>query len=208
MNALQLSLATLLATYVGGLCALRLHGRLQLLLGFTAVAVLGVVVFDLLPEILALSRERGGDPTAALAALACGVVAFHGLKRLARARQPARAGWLSAAALIGHSFMDGIGIGIAFQVSQPVGVAVAGAVIAHDFCDGVNTVSVMLAHRNPSRLALRMLALDAVAPLLGVLVTFAFDAGAVDLAPGLAFFAGFLVYVGASNARLAFTMNT
>ena len=40
--------------------------------------------------------------------------------------------------------MDGVGIGLAFQVSNAVGIVVAVAVIAHDFCDGLNTVGLML----------------------------------------------------------------
>jgi hypothetical protein len=40
-------------------------------------------------------------------------------------------------------------------------------VLAHDFCDGVNVVSLMLAHRHNTARALAMLVLDAAARLIG-----------------------------------------
>ena len=58
-----------------------------------------------------------------------------------------RQGSLGAASLSLHSFLDGVGIGLAFKVSTTVGAIVAAAVLAHDFSDGVNTVSVILKNR-------------------------------------------------------------
>jgi len=211
MNPLWLSLATLISTAAGGLCALRLRARLHLLLGFTAGVLLGVVAFDLLPESLEQSRRLSGDGQIALAALLAGFVLFHGLKRLAPLRhthdEVGRAtrhrhqatGVLPALALVGHSVLDGVGIGLGFQVSPAVGATVAIAVIAHDFCDGLNTVSLMLLHRHTTRSALRMLALDAVAPVVGAASTLAFSMPPALLAHYLGFFAGFLLYIGVSD---------
>jgi len=207
MNPLWLSLATLLSTAAGGLCALRLRARLHLVLGFTAGVLVGVVVFDLLPESFEQSRRLGGDGQVAPLALVAGFVLFHGLKRLALRRAPKGShgtlqrqravGALSSFALVGHSAMDGVGIGLAFQVSPAVGVTVAVAVIAHDFCDGLSTVSLMLLHRHTPRSALRMLALDAIAPVFGTASTLAFSVPPALLEPYLGFFAGFLLYIGA-----------
>jgi ZIP family zinc transporter len=209
MNAVLLSLITFISTSVGGLCALRFRDRLHLVLGFTAGVLLGVVSFDLLPESFELSRRVGSDGQAALVALAGGFFLFHGLKKFVLAYRAHRGdyahdrhpsvGVLWAVALIGHSFMDGVGIGLAFQVSQAVGLTVALAVIAHDFCDGLNTVSLMLAHRNTAARALGMLALDAVAPVLGAASTFAYSVPDETLVLYLGFFAGFLLYIGASD---------
>ena len=44
--------------------------------------------------------------------------------------------------------MDGVGIGLGFQVSPAVGLLVAVAVISHDFTDGMNTITLMLNHKN------------------------------------------------------------
>ncbi|MFI4932290.1 MAG: ZIP family metal transporter [Burkholderiales bacterium] len=209
MNPVWLSLATLISTAAGGLFALRLRARLHLLLGFAAGVLLGVVVFDLWPESLEQSRRLSGDGQIAMAALVAGFVLFHGLERFAFGRHAhgddgaahgQRAlGLMSTLALVAHSAMDGVGIGLGFQVSPAVGVTVAIAVIAHDFCDGLNTVSLMLLHRHSPRSALRMLALDAVAPVLGAVSTLAFDMPPALLAPYLGFFAGFLLYIGLSD---------
>ncbi|HTT09632.1 MAG TPA: ZIP family metal transporter [Burkholderiaceae bacterium] len=210
MNAVLVSLITLFSTTAGGLCALRLRAHLPLVLGFAAGVLLGIVSFDLLPESFALARRLGGSGRGAMIALAAGFLLFHAIERLVvvrgvraaegRRHQRPTVGVLSAAAFIGHSFMDGVGIGLAFQVSQPVGFTVAIAVIAHDFCDGLNTVSVVLVHGNPTRRALALLGLDAVAPVLGAAVSsFAFSAPPEALVIYLGFFAGVLLCIGATD---------
>lgn len=73
------------------------------------------------------------------------------------------------------------------------------AVIADDFCDGLNTMSLMLIHRNTTARSLTMLAIDAVAPVLGAASTLAFAVPASILVLYLGFFAGFLLYIGASD---------
>jgi zinc transporter ZupT len=83
-------------------------------------------------------------------------------------------GFLSALALAGHSFLDGLGIGFAFQVSAGTGVMVALAVLAHDFADGMNTVSLMLVVRLPP---------EALAVYLGVFGGFLLYIGAADILP-------------------------
>jgi zinc and cadmium transporter len=108
-------------------------------------------------------------------------------------------GVASALALIGHSFLDGVGIGLGFQIGEPVGIAVAIAVIAHDFSDGLNTVSLMLLNKNNRRRTTVLLILDALAPMLGALSTLLFTISDGGLVLYLGFFAGFLLYIGASE---------
>lgn len=209
MSAILLSFGTFLSTLGGGLFALRFRDRLHFILSFTAGVILGVVSFDLLPEIFELAHERGSDTTGAMIALVAGFLLFHGLERFVlihhthetdyAAHHHPQVGLLSAVALIGHSFMDGVGIGLAFQVSEAIGIAVAIAVIAHDFCDGLNTVSLMLVHGNTTMRSSAMLVLDALAPVLGAASTLAFQVPASILLPYLGFFAGFLLYIGASD---------
>ena len=73
------------------------------------------------------------------------------------------------------------------------------AVVAHDFADGLNTVTFMLATRNSRWRTGALLVIDASAPVLGALC-----AGVLNIAPRLlafqlSFFAGFLLYLGASD---------
>ena len=209
MDALWISLLPLLATSAGGLFALKAARRLHLIMGFTAGVLMGVVGFDVLPEIFALIQEHAIAPTGPMIMLVGGFLAVHAAEKLllvhhghedsyAQHRHPS-VGLLSALALSGHSFLDGVGIGLAFQVSHHVGLMVALAIIAHDFADGLNTVSLMLLHGNTPRRALALLALDAAAPVLGAAATLLVHLSATALALYLGFFAGFLLYIGAAD---------
>jgi len=57
------------------------------------------------------------------------------------------------------------------------------AVIAHDFCDRLNTVGLMLLHGNAPRRAMAMLVLDAVQLYLGLLAGFLLYIGVSDILP-------------------------
>lgn len=209
MTALLLSITTFFSTLAGGLLALRLRGRLHFILAFTAGVLLGVVAFDILPEAFELAQRHELDASGAMVALVIGFLLFHTLEKFvlihhaheseyATHRHP-QVGVLSALALAGHSFMDGVGIGLGFQVSASVGIAVAIAVIAHDFSDGLNTVSLMLIHRNTAQRSKIMLLLDAAAPVLGAASTLLFHLPPGWLLLYLGFFAGFLLYIGAAD---------
>jgi ZIP family zinc transporter len=204
------AVTTFVSTMLGGLFALNNRDKLHRILGFTAGVLLGVVAFDLLPEIFSLLNVTKTDVMWPMLALVVGFLTFHVIEKLtiihsahegeydAGHKHP-QVGLVSALALSAHSFFDGVGIGLAFQVNAGVGVAVAIAVIAHDFSDGLNTVSLMLAHKNTPRKAFWLLVLDAVAPLLGAASTLLFTLSDPQLLLYLGFFAGFLLYIGASD---------
>lgn len=204
-----LTFLTFISTFLGGLFGLRYKDKLHLILGFTAGVLLGVVAFDIFPEIIALVSEINVEPVYPMMALVAGFLIFHVLEKVllihhgqeevyGKHRHPT-VGILSALALTGHSFLDGVGIGLGFQVSQTVGILVAMAVIAHDFSDGLNTVSLVLVHKNTNKRALFFLFLDAIAPVLGALSTSLFTLSQSALLLYLGFFAGFLLYIGASD---------
>ena len=110
-----------------------------------------------------------------------------------------RKGILGASSLSIHSFLDGLSIGIAFQVSESVGIIVAVAVLIHDFSDGLNTVNMILKNSGERKQALKWLAIDAVAPVLGVISTLFFTLPKTALGLILAMFAGFFLYLASSN---------
>jgi len=209
MYPFLLSIAAFLSTLTGGLTGLKNKDRLHRFLGFTAGVLLGVVAFDLLPEIFEQLVKQHGSATGAMIALVVGFLAFHIVEKsiLIHHHQEGEyethhhpnVGIASALALSGHSFLDGVGIGLGFKAGNAVGVAVAIAVIAHDFTDGLNTVNLMLLNRNKSKKALAFLLLDAVAPVLGALSTLLFTISDNLLVLYLGFFAGFLLYIGASE---------
>jgi len=209
MSAVLFSLATFFSTCIGGLFALKFRDRLHFLLSFTAGVLLGVVSFEILPEIFKLAHDSQVETTGAMIALVVGFLVFHSLEKLVLihhvhetdypAHRHPHVGLLSALSLVGHSFMDGVGIGLGFQVSESVGIVVAIAVVSHDLCDGLNTVSLMLVNHNTTRRSIVMLLLDATAPVLGVIATLFFQVSASILMLYLGFFAGFLLYIGASD---------
>jgi ZIP family zinc transporter len=197
--------AALVATMLGGTFALFRRDRLHLILGFSAGAVLGVALFDLLPEAFDLATKRHAAATITLL-VAAGFFSFLFLNRILllhpehdEGAAPRRSGALGAASLSLHSFLDGAGIGLAFKVSTAVGAVVAAAVLAHDFSDGINTVTVVLKNRGRGLLALRWLVVDAIAPLLGVASTYLYTLSGPQLGLVLALFCGFFLYIGASD---------
>jgi len=98
-----------------------------------------------------------------------------------------------------HSFIDGLAIGFGFEADIHVGIIIAIAVICHDFTDGLSTVSVMLNSGNSLKNSLRMLFLDAVAPVLGAVATLFFEVQQYYIVLLLPFFAGGFLYLGASD---------
>jgi zinc transporter ZupT len=209
MQAILLSVAAFVSTMVGGLFAVKYKSKLHLIMGFTAGVLLGVVAFDIFPEIIERVNVSGFKPVEPMIALVAGFLLFHVLEKataLHHAHEDSYAehkhpdvGVLSAIALAGHSFMDGVGIGLGFQVSPAVGILIAIAVISHDFTDGMNTVALMLSHNNTDKKSKVFLLIDAATPILGAISTLFFTVSPHFLIWYLGFFAGFLLYIGASD---------
>jgi zinc transporter ZupT len=209
MEAFIFSIATFISTYGGGMLAVRLKNKLHLIMGFAAGVILGVVFFDIFPEIIDQVATNGYRPIRAMVSLVLGFLIFHILEKailIHHAHESDYAehvhpqvGILSAVALIGHSFLDGFGIGLGFLVSPSVGVLVAIAVISHDFTDGMNTITLMISHRNSLKKAKYFLFFDALAPMIGVAAAFFFKIPDQFMILYLGFFAGFLLYIGASD---------
>lgn len=201
-TVLLVSLATFVSTLMGGLFALRFRDRLHLILGFSGGAVLGVVLFNLIPESIALTAGRFAMPST-MAVLALGFLVYMVLDRAVALHGAGlhmqRRGALGAGILCVHSFLDGFFIGLAFKVSVSVGTVVAVAVLVHDFSDGINTVGLVLKNKGSAHKAFRWLLLDAIAPVLGAASTLLFTLQRPMLGLGLAGFAGFFLYIGASD---------
>lgn len=178
--------------------ALRFRAQIPLILGFSAGAVIGVALFDLTPEALELGG-RVAASTVVLGLVGVGFCGFMLLDRSLRATGGERAAHLGPASLASHSLVDGLGIGLAFQAGPAIGAVVAVAVLAHDIADGVNTVTLSLASGGGQARARGWLAADAAAPLVGIGLTrlFHIDPGPLGLA--VALFAGFFLYIGASE---------
>ncbi len=218
MTILLYALAAAAATLLGGSFALHFRDRLHLILGFSAGAVAGVALFDLLPEAISLGTQFHTADTVALF-VALGLFGYLILDRFILLHTHddeshaehghERRGAFGALTLSTHSFLDGVAIGVGFQASAAVGLVVTAAVLTHDFSDGINTVNLVL--RNlpaaaPAQAgggawekARRWLIVDALAPVLGAASTLFFRIPDSAIGLVLALFVGTFLYLSASD---------
>lgn len=181
--------AASLSTYLGGLLAMRFGHRSDVLLGMTGGMVLGLALLDLLPEAV-----EHGDGVHGVSSIFFCVIAGFAISLLMH-HLPA-GGTAGRITLIAHSLMDGVGIGLAFQLSNATGWLVAGAVIAHDMADGANMVGLSRLSAGPFATH-RWLITNAVAPLAGVTIGQAVNVDLGQFTLLLALFAGGFLYIGA-----------
>ncbi|KKZ73391.1 ZIP family metal transporter [Streptomyces showdoensis] len=218
--AVVVALGAFLMTLFGGWTAQRVTDRRHLVLGLAGGLMLGVVGLDLLPEAMEAAGEKVFGVPQALLLFVGGFLFAHVVERVLAVRSAAhgaetdwgaaqsasprdgrtpQVGLTAAAAMVGHSLMDGLALGAAFQVGGGMGATVALAVITHDFADGFNTYTITSLYGNARRKALAMLVADAVAPLVGAASTLLFTLPEELLGSYLGFFGGALLYLAAAE---------
>ncbi len=202
--AIPLAGVTVLSTLTGGLVALRLARELATAIALTGGVVVAVALFHVLPEAI----EAVDDPHRVGLLVGAGFVFFflaeralvlHHRDEPEQARAHARVGALGAAGLSVHSFIDGLGIGLAFGLDTTTGLLVFVAVVSHDFADGLNTVSFVMRQSGDRRTAIRWLAVDSAAPLVGAIVGASLSVGEEQLGALLAVYVGFFLFMGATD---------
>jgi zinc transporter ZupT len=195
-------------TLAGGAFAFRYRRSLMAIMAFSAGLLIGVVFLHLVPEIMELAHGASIEPRTLMLMLLGGFLAIFLLEKLTIIHSekthdaPGHHHHVGLAGAIGisfHSFLDGMAIGVGFQASREVGLVVLLAVLAHDFADGLNTVTFMLARRNSRWRTISLLLVNAMAPVAGALLASVIDVDPRMLAFLLAFMAGFLLYLGASD---------
>jgi ZIP family zinc transporter len=196
---LLIGLATASATLAGGILIFYLRSALDLIVGFSAGTIIGVSLFDLLPEALDLAGDTHSSLFVTTAA-AGGFAFYFAADRISAILTKGEEGrHFAPASLTLHSFVDGLAIGLAFHVSPAAGFVVMIGVLAHDFIDGGNTVAVTLSGGSGTSTARLWLSADAAAPLAGILVAGAIRVPTISLAILLGIFGGFFLYIGASD---------
>jgi len=194
-----------MATMLGGTLALRIKDNRHLILSFSAGALLGVSLLDLLPEAIELSSNGSASSIPVTTVLASGFILYLILSRVVHVHYHSAAefhsshhtGDLGAGSLCIHSVLDGVAMGLAFKARPSAGIVVSLAVLAHDFSDGINTVGIVLRSKSGDSSARKWLFLDALSPLVGVLLTLYFSVSKEALGLLLALFSGFFLYIGA-----------
>lgn len=202
--AVPLAGVTVLSTLAGGFVGLRLAKELATAIALTGGVVVAVALFHVLPEAI----EAVDDPRRVGLLVGGGFLFFflaeralvlHHRDEPEQARAHARVGALGAAGLSVHSFIDGLGIGLAFGLDTTTGLLVFVAVVSHDFADGLNTVSFVMRQSGQRSTAIRWLAVDATAPLVGAIVGALLSIGEEHLGALLAVYAGFFLFMGATD---------
>lgn len=202
--AIPLAGLTVISTLAGGFVALRLAQELTTAIALTGGIVVAVALFEVLPE----AMSAVGDPSRVGLLVGVGFLAFFLAERMLvlhhrddaeHAQAHAHVGALGAAGLSLHSFVDGLGIGLAFDLSTSTGLLVFVAVVSHDFADGLNTVGFVLRQSGDRRRAVRWLRVDALAPLAGAIIGSTLSISEANLGMALAVYAGFFLFMGATD---------
>jgi ZIP family zinc transporter len=203
---------------------LRLRHRLHPFMAFAAGVLVATALADLLPE----AGDLIGAANPALPGIAAlvGFLAFSAIEAFVHrqtwehqhnrsaseldpevphehpesfSRGRGALGMVGPASLIVHSTLDGLAIGLAFRADASVGLLVALAVLAHDFADGMNVVTLTLAGGHQSGWARVLLLLDALAPPVGAAIGSLVNLQSAALGYLLAGFSGVFLAIGAGH---------
>lgn len=212
MLVIGLAAVTVLATFSGGLLALRAKDRFHLVLGLSAGLLLGLVGFDLLPEVFQMGTGEFGGVKTVSVALIGGFLSLHFIEQFAGSHEPAEseyhhdhthafeiAGTAGAFAMAGHIFLDGVALALAFEVSNALGLAVFIAMIVHAFSDGLNTVALLVKLGHWSQRGKFLLGIDAISRISGAILGSTLIIRDSAIAIYLAAFAGIVIYLATSH---------
>jgi ZIP family zinc transporter len=210
--AIALAAATAAATALGGVIALRARDRLHLVLGLAAGLLLGLVAFDLLPEVFEMSTTTFlGAPSVSLA-LVGGFLLLHLYEKFFGSHEPAESdygdehkhtanitGSVGALAMGVHVFLDGLALGVAFSIDEKLGIAVFVALLVHAFSDGLNTVAMLVKTKKWNRKGVWLLGVDAIARISGAAIGSSLALSENLTALYLAVFSGIVIYIATSH---------
>jgi ZIP family zinc transporter len=211
-TAIVLAAITAVATALGGLLALKAKDRLHLVLGLSAGLLLGLVAFELIPEVFKLhSDELLGAPAVSVSLIA-GFLLLHFYEKFFGSHEPADsdyghdhshsanvAGGIGAVAMGIHIFIDGLALAIAFTVNEALGFAVFAALLVHAFSDGLNLVAFLIKNGKWSKKAIWLLGLDSMARVGGAALGTTLTLSENFTALYLAAFSGIIIYLATSH---------
>ncbi len=201
-----LAFATFISTLLGGFLILKFRNKMHYFFAFATGSIIAVAFLDILPESIEIASKVGISSRAIMLTIVLSFFFYSLIEKylathdLEHGHDHAHImGPIGAGSLIIHSFLDGAAIAVAFQISIAAGLIVALAVILHDMTDGINTVLLMLKNHQKESRAKLFLLMDAIAPVLGLIITSLFSIPEKVLVFILAFFVGEFIYIGAST---------
>lgn len=171
------------------------------LISFAAGIILGTTFLNLIPEAIELNKNY---PFFILAGflifyLVENFIAVHACRE--EQCEKHRITVISITGLAMHSLIDGIAIGVGFEISNALGVLTSLAVISHEFPEGLVAVSLMLYSGYKKSKAIFYSIVVALATPLGAILSLLFlkDLKTESLGIILSFVAGTFLYVGAAD---------
>ena len=196
------------STMAGGLYVLKHPNHLGAVSALASGVLIALSLFDLLPQTLSLASSTRLTIESIMYIVAAGFLVLLVVQRYFSVKhvtghggshniKSSRGGWFGTASLMVHSFVEGAAIGAGFHLNFHVGLLVALTIIAHDFCDGINAVTIMKNSKNSGRSSVVMLMAVALAPLLGVASTLFVTIPDKYLILIIAFLVGAFLYLGA-----------
>lgn len=210
MNTLPIMLSAAVAfaaTLSAGIFIRKFKSNVGVVCAFSAGFFIALSLFDLLPGILSLVPKAQISFAQPVFTAIGGFFFLFALDRAfsrlhlkdpnmeEKTLRP-RIGLLSTMEFCSHGFIEGLAIGLSFQLQFGLGIFVAIAVISHDFCDGISTLALMLNSGNTLKSSMNMLFVDAIAPVLGAAITLFFSIENYFLVVMLSFLAGSFMYMG------------
>ena len=210
LTAIVVSGAAFISAFLGGILALRAVRYVGMIIALGAGIRIGAAFFDLIPEAVELV---GGDLDRVMVATAVGFLAFYVIEQLTAVHVGHEAaaeldhgeaahrhvGVIGATGMSIHSFLDGVALATGLAVGGGLGLVIAIVVVVHRLSDGISVVSLLAASRVSREVAMRWVAIVAVAPVLGVALGLLIPVPDDVLGILLAVFAGFFLYVGAAE---------
>ena len=210
MNTLPTVISVIIAfmaTLSAGIFVKKLKDHIGIVCAFSAGFFIALSLFGLLPDILELAPVAQIALDRLLLVAIVGFVFLFALNRgfsrmhmkknsMTRMTFHARIGLLATLEFCSHAFLEGMAIGVSFQLRFGLGIFIAVAVISHDFCDGISTLALMLDSENSLKSSLSLLFVDAIAPILGAVTTLFFAFQNYILAYALSFMFGSFLFVG------------
>ena len=199
------------ATLAGGMVPLRFEQHSRVFLSFSAGTLVGLALIALIPE--ALAGAAGEPHLRMLVVLAAFLVTLlldklhvlhphaHGMdvECPPEEHEHPPLAMHGAIGLVVHSAVDGLALAAAARESAAAALAVALALVAHKFADGLTTVALVLGHHHRRRAAVRLLAANAGALVIGFAAGVSLRLDEQTLSALLLVMAGFFLYLGASD---------
>jgi len=201
--AVLTSILSALILFLGGLWPVMKSGALvrhhHRLLAFGAGVLLGVAFLDMIPEAMEFNENLAGLGLALAFIIILAIeqrTSAHECPDCSDDRENGRQGIVFPAFLF-HNLLDGIALGVGFEVSTGLGVAILIALLLHQFPTGTTLGSLLIASGMDRRAVLLRIGIGALAIPFAAILTALFVRGIGDSAFGLllGLSAGTFIYI-------------